>query len=340
MKKHNRHHWDVVRRWPLLLLFLTFGVAQAQQNIQFTQYMFNSLAVNPAYAGYKESWNAQATHRMQWISLPGAPVTSQLSVDGLLNADSKNVGLGLQFTNDKLGPQSATSLYLDYAYRLPLDLDDTQRLCFGLGAGVTQYGLDGSVLDPVNADDPLLSGNYEYSYIPDLRFGIYYFSKKWYAGASVMDMLSGDKSNGLFNWQLDSTTNVLRKRHYYLMGGLLMDLTNELKLRPSVLYKTDLKGPGSLDVSLLLIMKDLLWVGASYRTALASSSSMGAASSLALQNSVSGLFRIQIAHDFYVGYSFDWALTQLNTVENGTHEITVGWTLPKKYQRVLSPRFF
>jgi type IX secretion system PorP/SprF family membrane protein len=339
MERHNRHNGHLVRRWKLLLLFLPIGIVQAQQNIQFTQYMFNSLAVNPAYAGYKDSWNAQATHRMQWMSLPGAPVTSQLSVDGLLDTESKNVGLGLQFTNDQLGAQSATSLYLDYAYRLPLDLDDTQRLCFGLGAGVTQYGLDGSVLDPVNSEDPLLSGNYEYSYIPDLRFGVYYFSKKWYAGVSVMDMLSGDKSNRLFNWQLDSTVNVMRKRHYYIMGGVLLDLTKELRLRPGLLYKTDLKGPASLDVSLLLIMKDLIWVGASYRTALPSSG-MGASSTLALQNSVSGLFRIQIAHDFYVGYSFDWALTQLNTVENGTHEITVGWTLPRKYQRVLSPRFF
>lgn len=339
MKRHMPYCLLSALRWKFLLLFLVFGVAQAQQNIQFTQYMFNSLTVNPAYAGYKDSWNAQATHRMQWISMPGAPVTSQLSVDGLLNAESKNVGLGLQFTNDRLGAQSATSLYLDYAYRLPLDLDDTQRLCFGLGAGVTQYGLDGSVLDPVHSDDPLLSGNYEYSFIPDLRFGIYYFSKKWYAGASVMDMLSGDKSNGLFNWQLDSTVNVLRKRHYYLMGGVLFDLTKELRLRPGVLYKTDLKGPGSLDASLLFILKDLIWVGASYRTALPASG-MGSATSLDLQNSVSGLFRIQIAHDFYVGYSFDWSLTALNTVENGTHELTVGWTLPRKYQRVLSPRFF
>src|SRR5690606_16296221 len=120
--------------------------AGAQQNIQFTQYIFNSMSVNPAYTGYKEEWFGQLGLRSQWVGIEGAPQTAALSVDGVVDPGNKRHGVGLQLTADRLGPQTASSAYLNYAFRLRLNDEDTQRLSFGIGAGVTQYGLDGSVL--------------------------------------------------------------------------------------------------------------------------------------------------------------------------------------------------
>lgn len=329
-----------VRRVILNVLFWVgiSSTAWGQQNIQFTQYAFNSLSVNPAYAGYKEAWFLQLSHRQQWVGLEGAPVSTQISFDGLTNPDSKNIGIGLQFTKDELGAQSATSLYFNYAYRLPLDVDDSQRLCFGLGVGISQYGLDGSLLSPVDVTDPLLGDTKEDSYIPDARFGVYYNNEKWYAGLSFMDLFSGLSSNAVFNWELDSTQNIIRKTHCYFMGGALIDVSSNIRLRPSVLYKTDFKGPSSWDLGIMGIFQDQIWLGLSYRSA---SPQMGMSQSQLLKrNSMNGIARLQVTSDFYIGYSFDWNVNKLNTIENGTHEISLGWTFSRKIQRVLSPRFF
>jgi type IX secretion system PorP/SprF family membrane protein len=128
-----------ILRVTLLFLVSVATRGHGQQNIQFTQYIFNTLSVNPAYAGYKEEWFAQLGLRNQWVSMQGAPQTGQISIDGILDPVAKRQGLGFQITADRLGAQSATSAYANYAYRLRLNEEDTKRLSFGLGAGVTQY---------------------------------------------------------------------------------------------------------------------------------------------------------------------------------------------------------
>jgi len=127
-------------------LCLTLGISQAyaQQNIQFTQYAFNGLSLNPAYASYKEELTASMSYRTQWLGFDGAPKTGTLSLDGLTNFQTKKVGLGITLTNDRLGPESITSIYANYAYRLQLDAEDTKRLSFGLAVGLTQYAIDES----------------------------------------------------------------------------------------------------------------------------------------------------------------------------------------------------
>src|SRR5690606_21974277 len=163
----------------------------AQQNIQFTQYIFNSMSVNPGYTGYKEEWFGQLGLRSQWVGLDGAPQTGLLSIDGIVDPIRKRHGVGMQITADKLGPQSATSAYANYAFRLRLNEEDTQRLSFGVGAGVTQYSLNGALLDPNDGGDQVVPAGKISNWIPDVRFGVYYYNPKWYAGVSVMDLLSG-----------------------------------------------------------------------------------------------------------------------------------------------------
>jgi type IX secretion system PorP/SprF family membrane protein len=322
----------------LSFLFLSKLVdLSAQQNIQFTQYIFNSLSVNPAYAGYKEEWFLQSTVRSQWMGMPGAPRTLQLSVDGVTNPDSKNVGVGLQLTADQLGAQTARSLYANYAYRIQLDAEDTKRLSLGLGAGLTQYGLDASQLDPIEKNDRVLVGNDVNNYIPDVRFGVYYASPKYYFGISVMDLLSA----GLFSGGKADSSNVLRKQHLYIITGTLFDVSETFRIRPGVLIKEDFKGPTCVDVNAMCIYNNRFWFGASYRTGLALWNKKYAVNQkLGLLNSISGIVQLQMTDNFRIGYSYDYMINGLGSAQSGTHEISIGWTLPINSQRVLSPRFF
>jgi len=315
------------------------GSAHAQQNVQFTQYVFNMLSVNPAYAGYKEEWFLQATHRIQWAGMQGAPTTTQISLDGVTNGDNRNVGLGLQVTADKLGAQSATSIYGNYAYRLKLDDADTRRLSLGLGVGITQYALDGSLLSPVTSDDQTLIEGSLTNYVPDVRVGIYYSGPKWYLGFSAMDLLSGSKSSKI--WMQDTTQNIIRKRHFYLITGGLFNLSEYTRFRPSILWKEDLKGPSAIDLSAMFIFGNRFWVGGSYRTGINLwNKSYQENESLTSLNSISGVVQFIVNDNLRIGYSYDYMLNGLGYYQLGTHEFTLGYTFRKKSQRVLSPRFF
>ncbi len=334
---------DIIKKGVLALGLTVAGLlpAKAQQNIQFSQYIFNALSVNPAYAGYKEEWFAQMALRSQWSGLDGAPQTGQLSIDGIADPTRKNVGLGLQLSADKLGAQSSTSVYGNYAYRLRLDAEDTQRLSFGIGLGLTQYGLDGNKLRPKDPDDRELPVGKISSTIPDMRFGVYYSSPKWYIGASVMDMFSGDKSNGIFKWDGNTVDNLKRKRHFYLIAGTLLNLSEDTKLRPSLLVKEDFKGPTSLDLSAMLIFGDRFWLGGSFRTGISLwDKDYTKGQRLSHQNSISAVTQFYLTERFRIGYSYDYITSKLSSIQNGTHEITIGMTFPGKDKRLLSPRFF
>ncbi len=313
---------------------------RAQQNIQFTQYIFNSLSVNPAYAGYKEEWFAQLGLRNQWASMQGAPKTGQLSIDGILTPRNNNMGVGLQLSADKLGPQAATSAYASYSYRLRLDDMDTKRLSFGLSAGFTQYSLDGTMLNPVNPGDHALPNGKESELVPDLRFGIYYTSASFYVGASVMDLLSSGTSESFFK-QENNPFTIARNRHYYLIAGTVLELEKDLKLRPSILIKEDFKGPTSIDLNAMIIFADQFWIGGGYRTGMqVFDREYRDNQNLSRKNSFSGVAQFYVNRDLRIGYSYDYILSQLSSIQNGTHEITIGLTFPQKGKRVLSPRYF
>jgi len=315
----------------------------AQQNIQFTQYIFNSMSVNPAYTGYKEEWFGQLGLRSQWVGLDGAPQTGLLSIDGVVDPVNKRHGLGLQITADELGPQSATSAYANYAFRLRLNEEDTQRLSFGVGAGMTQYSLDGALLDPVDGGDQVIPAGKISNWVPDVRFGVYYYNPKWYAGVSVMDLLSGDQSNNIFRWDNTTTDNIRRRRHMYFIGGALFNLSRGLDLRPSLLVKEDFRGPTSLDVNAMFIFGQRLWLGAGWRTGVTvfkREYSRISGNSLSNRNAFSAITQIYLTNTLRIGYSYDYIVSQLSSVQNGSHEVTLGVTFGRRANRLLSPRFF
>lgn len=333
-----------MKKGHYLLLLLVLSVVpelKAQQEIQFTQYIFNTLSVNPAYAGYKDQWFAQMALRNQWAGLEGAPKTGQVSIDGILSPYSRNIGAGLQVTSDKLGPQTATTVYMNYAYRLRLNDEDTKRLSFGIAAGIGSYGLDGSEFSPVDGSDgSVFSGN-ENVWKWNLRLGMYYYSPKWYAGVSVMNVLDNDDNN-IFGTD-DSYYNIIQNRHIYFITGAIFDLNPDLKLRPSILVKEDFKGPTSLDLNAMLIFNEKFWFGAGYRTGISlwekdyKDYSPG---KLETTNAITGIVQFYVTDRFRIGYSYDYMLNTLGNTENGSHELTLGYTFPLRSKRLISPRFF
>lgn len=321
----------------VVILVLNGYATFAQQNIQFTQYMFNSLSVNPAYAGYKEQWFLQGTARNQWVGFSGAPTTSQVSVDGILNPANKKIGVGLQITSDILGPQSTTSFYANYSYRLQLDDEDTKRLCFGLAAGVTQYTLSGSKLDAIDDNDPTVQNAGGTNYIPDFRFGIYYSSPKWYLGVSLVDMLSSN----LLKSDVANEYNIVRHPNMYVIAGSLFELTDYFKFRPGVMYKEDFKGFSVVDLNGMIIYRNRIWLGATYRTSFQPwAKDYISGNGYRYRNAISPIVQFYITDDLRMGYSFDYTINGLQYAQHGTHEVTIGWTIPTRSQRLLSPRFF
>lgn len=296
------------------------------------------MSVNPAYAGYKEEWFAQLGLRSQWVDLEGAPQTGLLSLDGLLDLHGgRRHGAGIQFTADRLGPQAASSVYLNYAYRLRLDREDTQRLSFGIGGGVTQYTLDGSRISVLDGGDYLIPTGKISNFAPDIRFGIYYHNARWYAGVSMMDLLAGAHSENLFRWDNTTTDRIRRRRHLYVIGGFLADLNELVKIRPSLLYKDDFMGPSSLDLNVMAIFGDRLWLGGGFRTGVSAfrrDYQRFTGDRLSGMNTASFVMQVFATERLRIGYSYDYMLSRLNGLQNGSHEVTLGLTLGRPLDRV------
>ena len=325
------------------LMLLSGAKSYAQQSIQFTQYIFNSISVNPAYTGYKEEWFGQMALRSQWTGWDGAPKTGSLSVDGVLDPVNRRHGVGLQVTGDALGAQSATSVFANYALRLQLDNDDTQRLSLGVGVGVTQYGLDGNKLEPVVRQDRLIPDGKLSSWKPDIRLGVYYYNPRWYAGVSVQDLFANGSSNDEFRFNENMLESLYRNISLYFIGGMLFELEEGLHLRPSLLVKDDFKGPTALDANAMLIFNNKFWIGGGYRTRTKlfereyyDSSPM----KLSSMNALTAIAQFYATDRLRIGYSYDIMLNKMRGLQSGTHEVTLGITFGQTFRQVLSPRYF
>lgn len=319
---------------PLLLFVLIMTGAKAQQTIQFSQYMFNGLALNPAYAGYREDLTLNLSDRIQWVGISDAPKTSSVAVDGLANQENKNVGLGFIATLDQLGPESSVSAYANYAYRLRLDELDTKRLCFGIGAGVLQYSLDGSKFSALDAGDGSVPTGVVSKITPDFRFGVYYSSSSVYFGASVFNLLSG-----AFNNIVDDPEIIKPVRTFYLTGGAMVPLSDDIDLKPSFMVKEDFKGPANIDLTAYLAFNKRVWIGATYRMGVSAWDS-NLQGNLQGQDAMAAMMQYYISERFRIGYAYDFTVSKLAGYQNGTHELSVSIGFPGKKQRIISPRYF
>lgn len=321
------------KSYMLLLLIFSLMKVTAQQTIQFSQYVFNGLAVNPAYAGYKEDLTLNISSRIQWVGINDAPQTATASVDGLAN--NKNIGLGLIATVDRLGPEGTSSIYANYAYRLQLDESDTKRICFGIGFGAVQYSVDGTKFNATDAGDGSVPTGFESKFTPDFRFGIYYYSANVYFGASVFNLLSQPINN-----LIDNTPVVQPARTIYLTGGTMLPLTENIDVKPSLMIKEDFKGPTNIDLAAYLVLKKIVWVGASCRTGVAVFNTANLQSGLQSADAIAAIAQFYINDHFRIGYSFDFTTSKLANYQSGSHEISLSLSFPGKKPRIISPRYF
>jgi type IX secretion system PorP/SprF family membrane protein len=324
----------------LFISFLLTCMAQAQQDVQFSQYVFNGLSVNPAYAGYREEIYLHSTYRQQWAGFQGAPQTGTIAVDGVTDVYTKRVGLGGQVTWDRLGPQESLALYGFYAYRIPMANDS--RLSIGLGLGATQYAVDGSSRKYVDADDPALTLGKQSTLVPDARFGIYYNTYRTFIGFSVMDLFSAYTGGKMYfgNGTLYST---LRKsRHIYLSGGTVIYLNNDIKLKPSVMIKEDLKGPTNIDLNVFVLLQERLWLGASYRAGVNLWGKTALTSSVHPGTAVSLMTEVFVSDNMRMGYSYDLSTNGISRYQRGSHELSIGILFPhnNKVDNTRCARYF
>jgi type IX secretion system PorP/SprF family membrane protein len=313
------------------VLQLISTLAQAQQDAQFSQYMFNGIYINPAYAGYKEQLNVSAFYRNQWTGVEGAPRTTSIAVDAIAN--DGRVGLALQLSDDELGAQRNLTAYANYAYRIKVNANGTSTLALGLGVGMVQLGINGALLNP-NDPEMYQPVGMQTSAVPDARVGIYFSNNYFYAGLSADNLVAQYLDKGRYQFIPQP------KPHIYLTAGMLVPLSEDIQLKPSFLLKDDRAGPTSLDLNAFIIMGDKLWLGGAYRTGVKLYNKPYLQNSLESQNSAIAAIQIMGSSNIRIGYAYDFSIGPLQGYSGSTHEISIGYTFPRKNQRMLTPRYF
>jgi type IX secretion system PorP/SprF family membrane protein len=304
-----------------VLFVVTAG--QAQQSAQYTQYIFNGLVINPAYAGSKGITNANVMYRSQWAGLEGAPTTQTLSIDG--SAKSDRIGLGFHAINDQLGAQGTLGAYGSTAFRVRLT--EKARLSLGFGAGILQQSVDWSKLNPGDPDPSLPTSRIS-TIVPDAKAGLFLNTERFYAGLSVANLIP-------FENDLMPTP----ARQYFFTSGYVMDLGEHLKFKPSFLIKENLEGPTNVDFNAFILIKEILWLGGSYRRGFNLLNKPVTDQPYFLQNAWAGIAELYLNQKFRVGYSYDVSLSALSGF--ASHEISLGYFFLKKQDsRMLSPRYF
>jgi type IX secretion system PorP/SprF family membrane protein len=310
----------------ILLLFLLMASSQlmAQQNAQYTQYIFNGLVINPAYAGSKEVLHVSGMYRSQWAGLEGAPTTQTLSVDGAVLKNK--VGLGLHVLNDQLGAQGQKSVYGSSAFRV--SLGPKARLALGLAGGASETYTDGSKLRPVDGNDTYIPDNYQAYWLPDAKAGLFFNTERFFMGLSAASLI------GFRNKFVVTPT-----RHYYFTTGYVFDLNEMLRFKPSVLLKEDFKSPANLDLNAFLLVGDRLWLGGSYRTGVKLYNQQAYGEGLEANNAWAMIAEMYLSPRIKVGYSYDVTMTSLRGY--ASHEVSLGFYFYKKEEaKSLTIRFF
>ena len=298
----------------VLMLCASFNRANAQQDPMFTQYMFNTLALNPAYAGSADIFTVMALSRHQWVGLEGAPTTQTFVLHTPLK--NQNIGLGFSVIHDKIGPVQQTGFYGDFAYRLKTGKES--RLAFGLKFGGNYFTADLSSLQTID-DDPA-NVNVSGEFLPNAGFGLYWSSKKFYLGASAPKLLQNEIG------EVNTVSGLVgeEERHYYLIGGMVFNLSEDLKFKPSFMARAVEGAPLSIDVTASFLLREKLWVGVMYR----------------LQDSFGAILQYQISEQLRAGYAYDMTTSRLGEYNSGTHEIMLNYDLRFTKGRTISPRYF
>lgn len=294
----------------LLLLFC--AESQAQQNPQYTQYMYNMTVINPAYAGSREGLSVNALYRNQWNGFPGAPETFTFAAHSPL---SDRVGIGLSAIADQIGPVKEQNVFADFSYTLPLGGE--HHLAFGIKAGFTFHDVGLLDLDLTHTGDEAFSSNVSNTY-PNIGAGFYYYTDRYFLSFSAPNLLNS------VHLDADGRRYGTEVQHYFLTGGYVFDLSQNTKFKPSAMVKSAFSAPVSFDINANFLFYDRFEIGASYR----------------LDDSFSGLVNFAVTPGIRVGYAYDHIISDISGTAPASHEVFVLFDISFSRKVYKSPRFF
>lgn len=308
----------------VILVFIGIGTfsnkTYAQQDAQYTQYMYNTLSVNPAYAGSRDVLSFVGLYRTQWVGLDGAPDTFTASLHSPVG---EKVGLGLNVTHDEIFITSET--YIDLSFSYTLNISDKGKLALGLKGGGHFLNIDTNKLNTgaFNQLDADAEINIDNKFSPQFGLGVYYYTDSFYLGLSAPNILETEHfdENAANN---NSFSTAREKINFYLMAGKTFDLSENIVFKPSGLFKIVEGAPLQLDLSANFLIQEKLTLGAAYRWSAA----------------LSGMVGFQISDQLMLGLAYDRETTQLRQFNDGSYEIFLRYELFKRNNRMISPRFF
>ncbi|WP_420601362.1 type IX secretion system membrane protein PorP/SprF [Flagellimonas sp.] len=305
-----------------LAFFALFSYACfGQQDAQYTQYMYNTQVVNPAYAGSRETLSFGVLGRTQWVNLDGSPQTGTFTINspiGLYN----NMGLGLSILYDQIGPATESNIVVDYSYSINTGL--TGKLSFGLKAGLDILDVDFAQLNIFEPSDPFFQNNVDSKLQPQVGTGVYYNTDKFYVGLSVPNFLNSKHFDESDVQNVTSESIAVERLHYFLITGYVFDLNENLKFKPATLLKMVSGSPLQWDFSTNFLINEKFTVGASYRWSA----------------SLSALAGFQITDSFFAGVAYDYQSTNIENYSDGSYEVFLRFDIFKKSDKVVTPRFF
>jgi len=308
---------DTMKRIYIFILLLISLSAYSQQDPSFTQYMFNKLVVNPAYAGSREVLTFDILDREQWVGIDGAPRT--MSISAHTSSLNRKVGLGAYGYRDQLGPAVTQGLMLSYAYRL---LFDQSYFSFGLQGGFKYFNYDWDMIRLKYPDDYYFYPQDTKKVVPDFNLGFYYQAARFFAGLSTKQLLENEYGESKSDDGKTSFSKLLR--HFYLMTGAAFPLADKIVFRPSMLAKYVKNAPLQVDMNASFLFNDFFWIGASFRT----------------QRALAFLTEFRITPKIRLGYSFDLYLNELQPYNYGSHEIRLSFDVVGSGYRMKTPRYF
>jgi len=312
----------MMKKISILIFFavLTASVSFAQQDAQYTQYMYNTISINPAYAGSRDVLSLTGLYRTQWVGLRGAPRTFTLSGHSPLK--NEKLGLGISIVRDEIWVQDETYLDIDFSYTI--NTSETGKLAFGLKAGAHLLNIDFSKANPEDTSDDGFdpANNVDNRFSPNVGFGLYYYTDNFYLGYSAPTLLRTTyyEDQNVGNISYLSRDNI----NHYLIAGYVFDISETTKLKPAVLFKVVEGAPLQADLSANLLFDEKFTVGLAYRWSAA----------------LSGLIGFQVSEGLMIGYGYDWETTELNNYNSGSHEIFLRWEFKSSKGGIISPRFF
>lgn len=298
----------------LLLIFVSITETFSQQDALYSQYMFNPFMINPAYAGSRNATSAVLLFREQWLGIDGAPSTQTFSIHSPFQKNK--MALGLNISNDRIGPTRNTGGFLTYAYHLTMPKG---KLSLGLRGGVYNSSLDQSMLNYQDQSDHFIGSSNVNAISPSFDFGVYYYTNKFYLGLSSTHLTQ----NSFIYEGLPDNANFDLKRHYMFATGYAWEISKNAVFKPSVLVKYVENAPVNVDVNASVLLKKVFWLGLSYRSA----------------GSIVFITEYNIAEFIRLGYSYDLVTSKLKKFSGATHELFVGFDMNFRKAKSVSPRY-